>query len=410
MAKQQKSGQANVPSKGLNRDSWSLGEADYVHLQNGNFDNFDGGTFTLTNEMSNILSSKFKTGFKVIGFINDLNTENTYFFLTNPTTKVSEFGVIKSNQNNSDLDEIKELAVPLETLTQIELQTYTTLITDLNCDNGFNFDINFPIKSPVIKDEKCGKTIYFTDNLNPSRYINIDRIADYFIDDVSCGDDLQLECPDFSKMLIFKQFSIPRLIPISIELGGNLKMGVYQFLVAYCDALGNEISEYYSITNPVSIFDRNSIILEQPQLADRTSFSIKLKMEGLDNKYTHYKVAVIQTADIDFTDRYFIEGVHTIDDTTVIYSSEVNKTSTSVHNLSRYNLKVGTTEGMTTSNNILFQYGITNKKEINLQPVVNFMGQFVKWQTHIAPEDLYENGIAVSLFKGYNRDSFKRWI
>src|SRR3990172_317475 len=151
MAKQQKAGQANVPSKGLNKDNWSLGEADYVHLQNGNFDNFDGGTFTLTNEMSNILSSKFKTGFKVIGFINDLNTENTYFFLTNPTTKVSEFGVIKSNQNNN--------------------------------------------------------------NLNSSRYINIDRIADYFIDEVSCEDDLQLDCPDFSKMLIFKQFSIPKLTP-----------------------------------------------------------------------------------------------------------------------------------------------------------------------------------------------------
>lgn len=38
----QKKAQINVPSKGLNRDSWALGEADYTHLQNGNFDNFDG--------------------------------------------------------------------------------------------------------------------------------------------------------------------------------------------------------------------------------------------------------------------------------------------------------------------------------------------------------------------------------
>lgn len=407
--------QINVPSKGMNKDSWALNEADYVHLQNGNFDNFDGGTFSLTNEMSNILSSKFKTGFKVIGFINDLNTDSTYFFLNNPVTNVNEFGVIQSNQNNSDLEdlvaecsdciEIRELSEPLENLVQPELQTYNTLITDLDCELGFNFNLNNPIKSPVIKDEKCGKTIYFTDNLNPPRYINIDRIDDYFIDKIPCADDEQRLCADFSKMEVFKKFTIPELNPTSIELGGRLKMGVYQFLIAYSDSLGNEISEYYSITNPISIFDRNNNILEQPELADRTNFSIKLQVENLDPSYTHYKIAVIQTADLDGVDRFYIEGVHTIDDTTVIYTSEQNKEETSIFNLARYNLKVERVEGMASSNNILFQYGITNKKEINLQPVVNLMGQFaVKWQTHIATEDFYSNGVATALYRGYNRD------
>jgi hypothetical protein len=413
----QKKAQINVPSKGLNRDSWALGEADYTHLQNGNFDSFDGGTFTLTNEMSNILSSKFKEGFKVIGFKNDINSNNTYFFLVNPETGVGEFGYIKSNQNNNDLEdltvdcgdctEIKELATPLEDIVQIELQEYITLLTD-DCledkTKGFNFSIFHPIKSPIIKDEKCGKTIYFTDNLNPPRYIIIDRIADYFIKDITCEEDEQLDCPDFERMRIFKRFNIPTITPVSIELGGRLKMGVYQFLIAYCDARGNEISEYYSITNPISIFDQNNKILEQPQLADRTNFSIRLEVSGLDKNYTHYKVAVVQTADIDFTDRYFIEGIHTIDDTNVVYTTESGKQVTSLEALNRYNLKVEKVEGMATSNNILFQNGIEFKKEINLQPVVNLMGEFLKAQTHIAPENLYENGVANSLYKGYNRD------
>lgn len=406
--------QINVPSKGMNKDSWALNEADYVHLQNGNFDSFDGGTFSLTNEMSNILSSKFKVGFKVIGLVNDLNTNNTYFFLVNPSTNVGEFGFIESNQNNSDLEdlvvdcdtcyEIRELSEPLENLTQTELQTYQTLISDSNCDTGFNFNINNPIKSPVIKDEKCGKTVYFTDNLNPPRYINIDRLGDYFIDNIPCEDDEQRVCADFTKMEIFKQFSIPTLNPVSIELGGRLKMGVYQFLIAYSDALGNEISEYYSITNPISIFDRDNIILEQPELADRTNFSIKLEVGNLDSNYTHYKIAVIQTADLDAVNRFYIEGIHTIDDNIVVYGGEQNKEETSIFNLSQYKPKVERTEGITSSNNILFQYGITNKKEINLQPVVNLLGQFaVKWQTSIATEDFYVNGIA-NLYKGYNRD------
>lgn len=416
MAKQ-KGGQINIPSKGLNRDSWALNEADYVHLQNGNFDNFDGGTFTLTNEMSNILSSKFKAGFKVIGFKNDLNTENTYFFLVNPETGVGEFGVIKSNQLNSDLEdlisgcseclEMRDLSTPLEDIDQVELQTYVTLITDAckpSPSEGFNFDISKPIKTPIIKDEKCGKTIYFTDNLNPPRHINIDRIEDYFIDNVPCDDDVVMDCADFERMRIFKRFDIPKITPTSIELGGQLRMGMYEFLLAYCDASGNEISEYYSITNPISIFDKNNVILEQPQLASRTNFAIRLDVEGLDANYTHYKVVVIQTADVDFTARYFVEGIHTINDTTILYGTEQNKVATSIDNLARVFLKVELTEGMTASNNILFQHGVTNRKEINLQPVVNFLGEFMKFQTHIASEELYENGVATSLYTGYNRD------
>ncbi|HOX83903.1 MAG TPA: PKD domain-containing protein, partial [Chryseolinea sp.] len=53
--------------------------------------------------------------------------------------------------------------------------------------------------------------------------------------------------------------------------------------------------------------------------------------------------------------------------------------------------KVEKVEGVASSNGVLFQYGVTNKKEINLQPAVNFIGQFLQWQTNIAPENLYED-------------------
>ena len=413
-----KEGQINVPTKGLNKDSWSGAEADYSHLQNGNFDNFDGGTFILTNEMSNILASKFKTGFRVIHVKNDIDTEDTYFFLVNPTTGEGEFGYIRSNQQTNDLEdllsdcsecsELRELAQPLETLTQVPLQVYNTLLSDAcktNKEEGFNFNINFPIKNSVIKNEKCGKTIYFSDNRNAPRHINIDKISDYFIQEVPCDDDIANTCPDFEKMRIFKKFDIPEITPVSIELGGRLKKGVYQFLIAYCDELGNEISEYYSITNPISIFDRNDLIMEQPDLASRTNYAIRLEVKGLDRDYTHYKIAVIQTADLESVDRYYVEGIHTIDDTTVVYSTEQGKQDNiSVFSLSKYTPKVEKVEGVASSNGVLFQYGVTNKKEINLQPAVNFMGQFLQWQTHIAPENLYEDGVADALYKGYNRE------
>lgn len=409
----------SLPKVGMDKDSHPslLKESQYTHAKNANVENESGNSLNIKNEKSNILASSIKEGFVVINQTNDIDSDTTYFFLVNPETGVGEFGKIENNQNTNDLEdltvncadcrEIKELATPLEEINQTSLQEYVTLITDACKDSpseGFNFDVKNPIKKTVIKNEKCGKTIYFSHKGNPPRHINIDKISDYYIDNIPCDDDVILDCANFELMRVFKKHSIPNLNPVSIELGGNLKKGVYEFLVAYCDASGNEISEYYSITNPISIFDKNNKILAQPNIADRTGFAIKLSLENLDDTYTHFKIAVIQTADIEGATRYFEEGIHPINTKTILYATEQDKIETSIDKLARFFPKVEETEGVATANNILYQYGVTNKKEINLQPVVNLLGSCLKWQTHIAPEDLYENGVAKSLFLGYNRD------
>lgn len=415
---------------GMDKDTHPSGltEAQYTHAYNANTENESGNSLNITNEKSNILASKFKTGFKVIGIGNDIDTNSTYFLLTNPTTGVGEFGVIESNQNTNDIadatvdctdcDQIKTLSEPLENITQTPLQTYKTLLTDATgyldvttntCmpftkGSGFNFDINHPVKKIVIKNEKSGKTAYFSDNYNSPRHINITNIDKYFVQNVPCNDDVTTTCINFDELRIFKRYTIPKITPASIELGGRLKMGVYEFLLAYCDAEGNEISPYYSITNPVSIFDKNNVVLEQKEVADRTSLAIRLEVSNLDQNYSHYKVAVIQTADIEGATRYFIEGIHTINDNSVLYTTEQGKVATSLDKLLVKPLDIEKTESLTDSNNILFQTGLTIKKEINLQPIVNLLGQFLKWQTHIAPENLYENGVLSSKYLGYNRD------
>lgn len=410
----------SLPKVGMDKDSHpsNLNESQYTLAKNANVENESGNSLNIKNEKSNILASKFKEGFVVINQTNDIDSDSTYFFLVNPTTGVGEFGVIENNQNTNDLEDltvdcnnckqIKELSTPLEDIIQTELQAYNTLISDeckVNKSEGFNFSVNNPIHKTVIKNEKCGKTIYFAHKGNPPRHINIDDIGSYFIQNVSCEEDIVLNCPDFNKMRIFKLFDIPNLIPTFIQLGGNLKAGVYEFLIAYCDIEGRQISEYFSITNPIRIFDENNKILSQSEIADRTNFAIKLEVSNLDLNYTHYKIAVIQTADIEGATRYFVEGVHTINDKDVIYNTEQNKQETSLDELFTTYQKVEEAEGLDTANNILFQYGITNKKELNLQPVVNFLGELaVKWQTHIAPEDLYQDGVLASKYLGYNRD------
>jgi hypothetical protein len=426
---------------GMNRDTHpsQLDETQYSHAFNANVETESGNSLNITNERSNMLITRYKPGFVVIGYENDLLSNHTYVFIVNPTTGIGEFGYIEDNQNVINLqditalcgngcDEVKELATPLEELPQIPLipNAYHTLISDAcaldmtttpptsvayntvtyqSKNLGFNFDKNYPIKKVVIKNEKSGKNIYFTDNFNPPRHINITNIEDYFIQNVPCQPDFPTPgCIDFDELRIFKLYQIPEIKASSLELGGRLKMGTYQFLVAYADAGGNEISPYYSITQPIAVFDKNNNILEQPELADRTNYAIKLDVTNLDKRYTHYKVVVIQTADIEGTVRYFEEGLHTINDNIVLYTTEQNKIAASVDMVLNDKLHVERTEGMTASNNTLFQYGIDVKEELNLQPVVNFLGQFLKWQTTIGKEDLYDDGVLGYQNRGYNRD------
>ena len=427
---------------GMDKDTHpsQLDEKEYTHAFNANVETESGNTLNITNEKSNMLITRYKPGFVLIGFENDLLSNDTYVFLVNPTTGVGEFGVVKDNQNVINLqdisaicpngcDEIRELAKPLEQIyaenpnQELIPNAYQTLLTDETALDGatnicysrlqpeyaelglgFNFNKEYPIKKVVIKNEKSGKNIYFTDNLNPPRHINITNIGDYFIQNVACQPDLPTSCIDFDELRIFKLFQIPKIEGSSIELGGRLKMGMYEFLIAYCDAAGNEISPYYSITQPIAVFDKNNNVLEQQEIADRTNYAIKLDVSNLDKRYTHYKVAVIQTADIEGASRYFIEGIHTINDNVVLYTTEQNKLATTIDKLLVDKLHVERTEGLTASNNILFQYGIDMKEELNLQPVVNFLGQFLKWQTTIGKEDLYDDGVLGYKNRGYNRD------
>lgn len=412
----------NQPQRALNRDQVNLGESDYSTLLNGLFDGTDGGTFTLTNEMSNLLSSKFKEGFKVINATNDVYSNNTYFFLVNPTTGVGELGQIKNIQQVINIEDTPndcegcvehlDLAEPLENQIQTELNSYETLLTDechiLNDEpeKGFNFNIKFPIKKTLIKNEKCGKTIYWTDNNEVPRYVVLDKLAQYlYTGNIVCGVDQRVPtCLDADKLPIFRRYDLPKLSPTSIQLGGRLKLGVYEFLIAYTDQLGNEISEYTSIANPIQIFDRNNVTLNPQELGNPTNFSIKLEVRDLDTRFSHYKIVVIQnTLDSAGAATYFVEGIHTINDNVIIYGGESGKSSNiTLSDLLRENIFVEKWEFLTESQNSLIGAGITVEKEINLQPIVNLLP--LKWQTHIAKEDLYKDGVAVSKYLSYPRD------
>ena len=431
--------QTSAPKKGLvlDKNISDLKPTEYTFLLNGNSSN-EVESFNIQNEPSNYFGVLFPNNYKVIGYKNDILKERTYYFLTNPATRKSSIGYVDNiivETFNNDLEQecpdcnySNQLGEPLENTTQTPSLEYVELIND-NCHidagrEGLNFNINFPAKKIEIKQEKLGTTLYWNDNRNPKRYLNVSNIEEnptshYLItQEVPCDDDEIVGCILLDKLLVFKKHSRLQIKAETVQTGGNLKMGTYEFYAVYCDLLGNEMVNYSSPTNPISIFDENNNILSQTTTDTFTNFAIKLKIENLDSEaFKYYKVVCVERNNVDNTQSAFVEGIHPTTDDTVIYTHSGSSVD---DNITRGNVSIkrridfnslnfvrptyDRAKGTMVSGNRMFDFGLYKKEEINLQPVVNLFSALVEWQTSAAKQDLYKSAIATSLYKGYMRN------
>jgi hypothetical protein len=422
----------SIAKKGMNRDSHpsTLQGEEYSFALNSNYEHSDGqGIIMLQNEPSNLLCNRFPEGMQVVGITPDRTSDVTYFFLTNPETGCSEIGYIPHINDIVNVEDITQvdckcdinviLADALENQTPVETCTYTTLINDCSCpefdgegNKCLNFDINYPI-STELKDEKCGKVIYFTDDLNPIRRIEVDNIEQYFINTVQCEEEEECGecnekdvkvCIDCEKLLVFKNYSTPCIEFQGLVTGGSLRHGLYTFYIAYTDDNGNEMSRYMALTGTIPVKDPNKQIYAQPELDAITNYSIKLKINNLDPRYRFYKIVSKQITSVDGAVSWFEAGVFPTSNDTVIYSSDANL-QRAVRDFVTGLYPVYTkAKNVTSANNMLFLSDLEAQTEINLQPVVNLMGQFAKWRTVMLEEDAFALAENNEKYRTYYRD------
>ena len=407
----------------MNRDNHptDFNKEEYTFLKNGDIADVNGnGHAIIQNEPSNILCSDFKPGFIVIGNKYNITSNNTYYFLVNPQTGCSEIGYIPLQLENNGLTPIEnscgcdvtsEEGTPLEQITQTPNCTYFTLLSDYcqslgTCTGCLNFDVNHPIKENniEIKTEVTGTVIYWTDNFNPPRYLNISDIASYFVDVNDCEGTQTPTCLQCDKLKIFKDFETPCSTVSQIVVGGNLRAGMYETVIAYSTREGDEISDFYALTNPTPIHDKTNNILDQTNLDYQTPFGIKIDISSLDQSYEYYKLIVIYRNGLDGSVSYFDYGVYPISTTSITITSIIDKVGNNLQNLLSRRPKYLQTKGLTAANGQLFHYGLKQRPEVNLQPVVSLMGSLARWMTYKADESIYQDGVFVANYKSQLRD------
>lgn len=417
----------------MNRDKHpqDLRGTEYSFALNATIEGDDGAQMKVQNEPSTLLCKRFE-GFKVIGYKNDVGGDNTYFFMANPDTGTSKIAFMRSlDFVQSVEDQLSGTGKDIHRILGDRLEDsdgrydeicgmLEVLIEDDESDPCLNLSVHHPVFDIEIKEEKCGKVIYWTDGYNPPRYVIVDKALTpdddgdfwyHYHGYKICGDDTPLERCVLAceKLRVFPLLDQPAITPDSIAYGGSLRAGNYQFAVALCDEFGNEKTNYSELSAPVAVFDNHDVVVREGLWGKRTNLGIRLTVSNIDRDANYFKVVVVQNT-VGYNGEsqpvldYYIEGIHPVTEKTIYYYTDLNNTRTTFEHISYKRPVYNTANGMTTVGNRLLQYGLTTESEWNLQPVVSLMGHFLKWQSSVSTGDLYKDGAACSLYVGYMRD------
>jgi len=368
----------NSANIGLNMDQTlnQIKPGTLTYALNAALENFDSSSVNYQNEQGNELCVTFPEGYILIGthFINEQNKH--IFYITNPNTNGSEIGYMDNNDC-----------------------IYRTLVSAL-C---LNFSINHPIPKTVHKITNCTTEIYWTDGINPRRYLDINNIPKLLQTGSTLCDPIYSDELDCNQLKLQPNFSIPQITVTDITTGGELVAGTYQFAAQYSDASGNPYTSYYSVTNPTPIAD---ISITTVNFNYTVGKSIVINMTALDTtgQYQYFNLAVIKTingiSSVDLVGTYFIEEAND----QITYTGQ-NKTDIrlSINDIFEKFPYYDIAQDLTSVQDILVWDNLTSINRINYQEIASNMT--LLWETYRIPaNENYADELNATNLRGYLRD------
>jgi len=368
----------NTGRVGLNMDS-SVNQVPpgaLTYALNAAMENYDANSFSYQNEEGNEFCLTFPDELILIGnhFIGEINKH--IFFMVNPDKGISEIGYM---DNNDCL--------------------YHTLVRAA-C---LNFQVNHPILKAVHKINNCTTEIYWTDGVNPRRYLDINNIPYILNSGSALCDPLYTNELDCNQLRLQPNFSIPLLTITNVVNGGNLIAGTYQFAIQYGDALGNSYTSYESITNPTPIADINVIT---PNFNYPVGKSIVINVDNLDSTglFQYFNLAVIKTINaistVELVGVYYIENSHM----TITYTGQnVESIQLTIQDIFEKFPYYDIAQDVTATQEILVWSDLTSIDRVNYQSIASQINlQWESWR--IPATENYSKETNATNLRGYLRD------
>ena len=363
---------------GLNLDSSvsQVGPGKVTYALNAAVENFDDNSVSYQNELGNELCLTLPTGYKLIGQHYIQEKRKHIFFIVNPISEQSEIGFMDNNDCQ-----------------------YQTLVS-APC---LNFNIQHPIPKVVHRITNCTTEIYWTDGINPRRYLDIENIPYKLIDGTPSCDPVYGDELDCNQLKIQPNFSIPQLDIVEVNSTGDLTAGTYQFAVQYADAGGNELTSYYSVTNPTPIFDefKTSVNFDF-----QVGKSIVVKVSNLDltGQFQYFNLAVIKT--INNISSVELIGTYNVEESTkeITYTG-ADKTLTQLAILDIFEKfpYYDIANDVTAVQDVIVWNNLTSIDRTNYQSIASNIT--FQWETYrIPPGEDYSDELNATNLRGYMRD------
>lgn len=372
----------NNGTLGLNTDQTlnQVKQGVLTYALNASVENFDASSVNYQNEQGNEFCLSFPESYVLIGrhFIPEKNKH--IFFLVNP--KENEYASEIGYMDNNDC-------------------IYHTLVSS-TC---LNFQITNPIHKIVHRITNCSIELYWTDGLNPRRYLDINNIPwKLQSGSILCDPIYDVGNLDCNQLKLQPNFEIPKIgINEKLRNGGNLKAGVYQFAAQYSDAFGNGYTSFYSVTNPLPVADTQttSQAFDYP-----VGKSIDVNISNLDltGQFQYFNLAVIKTVNqitsVELIGTYFINA----NSQTITYTGQiVDNIRLSINDIFEKFPYYGVADDVTAVQDVIVWKGLVTEERVNYQNIANNITLY--WETYKIPNDEnYAEELNALNLRGYLRD------
>lgn len=368
----------NNATTGLNLDQTvnQIPKGKLTYALNAAVENFDSNSVNYQNEPGNEFCLTFPTNYHLIGEHFIIEQNKHIFFLVNPDTGGSQIGYMDNN------DCVYHIYIDAPCLA---------------------FNIDYPIHKAVHKITNCTTEIYWTDGLNPRRYLDLNNIPYIIAPGATLCDPSYLNEIDCNQLKVQPNFSIPELAITDITTGGDLTAGTYQFAIQYCDAAGNPYTSYYSVTNPTPIANTQVTTLEFNYQVGR---SIVVSVNNLDvtGQFQYFNLAVIKTinaiSSVELAGTYFITQA----DRNITYTGQnVTQIRLTINDIFEKYPYYEIAQDLTAVQDILVWDQLTSIDRINYQNIASQIT--LQWETYKIPatED-YSDALNATNLRGYLRD------
>jgi len=263
-------------SKGLHLDSpiSTQPEGTYRWALNAIQETESGELGFISNEVGNFECADFGNQWSVIGGLYLKDSEFIVFLAPNSDTYEGHGKIVKVNKDCG-----------VETLIW---------------SNCLNFKINKQIQAVQRILNGCEINIYFTDNNNDIRHLNINSLEDYLKSGLTIN-EIDVNNPDIwdcERMKLWPDFRMATIDFVELNESGSLDAGVYQFAVQYVDKNLNT-TNWSPITQPIPVYLDNvtnsALSIKGNNLT--TSKAIVLRLGNLDTSFSYIRIAVIPSTD-----------------------------------------------------------------------------------------------------------------